>query len=167
MVTVDSPLSYLLKISIFCSRVIDLAFFLPGASFSPWSCFGAMLHKRSLHKKALNHCTNTKEDDRQNTNNAQYVQEHKRTRLRGTNNSGRRDAESDPSSALVTPLPPPTSVSLLRRSVPPTSRCTQIRTFGFVVIVGLTRLRSDFRSRLSWFCVDFHRRAPKNCVGYI
>ena len=32
---VDSSLSYLLRISIFCSRVIDfLAYFLPGTSFS-------------------------------------------------------------------------------------------------------------------------------------
>ena len=50
MVAIDSPPSYLLKMPIFCSKVIDFsAFFLPGASLALRSRFGAMMHKRSLH----------------------------------------------------------------------------------------------------------------------
>ena len=52
----------------------------------------------------------------------------------------------------------------LLHSVPPTSRRTQMRTFGSVVLVGLTQLCSDFRFRLSRFCVDFSLHKPKNRV---
>ena len=62
---------------------------------------------------------------------------------------------------LLTPSP------RLRHSVPPTSRCTLMRTFGSVVLVGLTRLCSDVCSRLSRFCIDFHLRAPENRVYLI
>ena len=49
MMAINSLL-YLLKIFIFCSKVIDfLAFFLPGASLALRSHFGAMMHKLSLH----------------------------------------------------------------------------------------------------------------------
>ena len=43
MAAVDSPLSYLL-ISIFCSVIDFLAFFLLGASLALRSCFGTMIH---------------------------------------------------------------------------------------------------------------------------
>ena len=97
MAAVNFPPSYLLKIAIFCSKVIDFrAFFLPGASLALTPHFGAMMHKRSLHK-------NTQEDDRENTNNAQKSireQMHKARegRLKETHTS-----------CLLPPFAPPTS----------------------------------------------------------
>ena len=50
-VTYLLDINFKMKIAFFCSKVIDfLAFFLPGASLSLRSCFGAMTHKRSLQK---------------------------------------------------------------------------------------------------------------------
>ena len=55
----------------------------------------------------------------------------------------------------------------LRHSIPSTSRCTRMRTFGSVMLVGLTRLCSDFCSCLSRFRTDFHLRAPENRIYLI
>ena len=114
MVDVNSPLSYLLKISICYPRVIDfLTFFLPGAFFSLGSCFGATIHMIIAQKKHKI----TAKTLRRTIENANYVREHKRTCLHGRSNSRRRDAERDLSAVLVTPPPP-------HHSVPPTSRRT-------------------------------------------
>ena len=73
----------------------------------------------------------------------------------------RRATERDPSIGLVTISP------RLRHSGPFMSRHTRMRMFGSVVLVGLTRLCSDFCSRLSRLCVDFHLCAPENHVYLI
>ena len=140
MAAVDSPLLYLLKISIFCSKVINsLAIFLPRASLSLRSHFGA--------RCTNDHCTNCAKTLRW-TRTREHVHAAGRTarerRLRETHTS-----------CLLHPLPPPKSQS------------TRLRTLGSVVLVGLTWLCSDFCSWLSQLYVDFHLPSQKSSILYL
>ena len=146
MAAVDSPLLYLLKMSFFCSMVIDvLDFFLPKLSFLLRSHFGAMMHnnhkkkkKKERKKKHKKHCANTKEDDRENTNNAAY----KNTRGHIHAIAAEREkgcCAADPSASLVnTPSP------CLPHSIPLTSWHTRMRPLGSLMLVGFAWVRSDF-----------------------
>ena len=106
MSAVYAPLLYLLRISIFCSMVMDfLDFFLPEASFSLRSRFGAMMHKKKKKKK---HCTNTNEDDRENTNNVAYMST--RGHVYVVVAQREKDAAQQTQALrLLSPLPPPTA----------------------------------------------------------
>ena len=78
---------------------------------------------------------NIKEDDRENTNNV-----HKSTREH-LHVAGRTAREGRLGETYALCLLPPLA--------PSTSQHTQTCTLGSVVLVGFTRLCSDFRSRLS------------------
>ena len=156
MAAVDSPLSYLLNMSMFCSRVIDfLAFFLPGESFSFRSCFLAMMHKRSQK-----HCTNTKENDRKNPSNAVYKST--REHICAAGQQWEKGCWGLPKHCACYPL----SLCLCL-SVPLTSWRTRMRPLGSLVRVGLTRVHSDFCSQLSRFCVDTHLHKSYNRERYV
>ena len=83
------------------------------------------------------------------------TQEHERIHACGRQNSEKRVTERDPCILLVTPLPP------AYVTVSPISQRTRMRMLGSVVLVGLTRLCSDFCSWLSRLYVDFRLHAPE------
>ena len=145
MRTQDSPPLYLFKISIFCPKAIDfLTFFLLGASLALRSCFGGMMHKRSLHTMHTITARNKwRTIEREQTHNA-----HKRTCLHGRNSSGRRKAGKDPRIVLVTHSPPH-----LRHSFPEYVLLAWLFLLGLLCFV---------RFLVLGLYVDFCLHAPEN-----
>ena len=144
MAAVDSPLSYLFKISIFCSKVIDfLDFFLQGASLALRSCFGTMMHKQSLRTMHVITAQNTREH---------------------VYNSRRRKAGRD--SHIVFVIPPPTSP----HPTPPTSQVGTTKKLALIPFQNIIRyfeIRHTYQSEIGTNIISVVKNASiqmENCT---